>query len=141
MNIQAYIKPANYEQVGTKKFENQIGRHENMEYDAENDRYICHNGKFLEKTDEKISRSRRGYENTVSTYRCADCNGCPYREKGCSGPNWKKPVDERFKSLSISRKFEAYRAEEYERIDSDEGEDAPDEQKHTGGGILCRHKG
>lgn len=121
MNIQPYIKPANYEQVGTKKFEKQIGRHENMEYDAENDRYICHNGKFLEKTDEKISRSRRGYEKTVSTYRCADCNGCPYREKCCSGPNWKKPVDERFKSLSISRKFEAYRAEEYERIDSDEG--------------------
>lgn len=121
MSIQAYIKPANYEQLGTKKFEKQIGRHENMEYDSENDCYICHNGMVLAKTGEKVSRSRRGYEKTVSTYSCADCDGCPYRERCCSGPNWKKPVEERFKSLSISRKFEEYRAEEYALIDSDEG--------------------
>ena len=31
--IMAFIKPANYEQIGTKKFEAQIGKKENMKYD------------------------------------------------------------------------------------------------------------
>ena len=39
--IEAYIKPGNYEQLGTKKFAKQIGRKENMRYDKENDCYIC----------------------------------------------------------------------------------------------------
>ena len=41
--IMAFIKPANYEQIGTKKFEAQIGKKENMRYDSEQDCYVCHN--------------------------------------------------------------------------------------------------
>ena len=42
--IEAYIKPSNYEQLGTKKFAREIGRKENMQYDKDGDYYICHNG-------------------------------------------------------------------------------------------------
>lgn len=49
-SIKAFIKPSNYEQIGTRKFAKQIGAKENMEYDAENDRYICHNGKYIVRT-------------------------------------------------------------------------------------------
>lgn len=38
--IKAYIKPANYEQIGTKKFAKEIGRKENMHYDKNSDCYI-----------------------------------------------------------------------------------------------------
>ena len=31
--IKAYIKPSNYEQLGTKKFSQEIGKKENMAYD------------------------------------------------------------------------------------------------------------
>ena len=40
--IEAYIKPANYEQIGTKKFAKEIDRKENMQYDKEKDCYRCH---------------------------------------------------------------------------------------------------
>ena len=35
--IKAYIKPSNYEQLGTKKFSQEIGKKENMAYDREGD--------------------------------------------------------------------------------------------------------
>ena len=36
-----YIKPTNYEQRRSKKFKKQVGRVENMEYDQEEDCFIC----------------------------------------------------------------------------------------------------
>lgn len=43
----AFIKPANYEISKTRKYQNDIGRIENMEYDTEADCYTCKNGKRL----------------------------------------------------------------------------------------------
>lgn len=40
----SFIKPQNYEQSKTKKYKAQIGRAENMRYDAESDCYICAEG-------------------------------------------------------------------------------------------------
>lgn len=53
-NYQAYIKPSNYEQIGAKKFKSQIGKKENMEYDSEQDVYICHNKKHIKKAYERL---------------------------------------------------------------------------------------
>ena len=49
--IEAYIKPSNYEQLGTKKFAREIGRKENMQYDKDGDYYICHNGRPVQKQE------------------------------------------------------------------------------------------
>lgn len=37
------------------------------------------------------------------------------------GKNWKKPVEQRHKHLSVSKEFERLRTKEYELIDSEEG--------------------
>lgn len=42
-----WAKPANYEQQKSKSFKKQIGRMEKMTYDAENDSYICTQGRRL----------------------------------------------------------------------------------------------
>lgn len=120
-NIQAYIKPSNYEQIGTKKFEAQIGKKENMRYDAEKDCYICHNGKSIVKTKTTRVKTASGYIREETHYHCSECSGCPYREKCMPGKNWKKPVEERYKNLVVSKEFERLRAEEYERIQTEEG--------------------
>ena len=36
----SYIKPANFESSKTRKYKNDIGKMENMEYDSESDSYI-----------------------------------------------------------------------------------------------------
>ncbi len=40
----SYIKPANYEISKSRKYRTDIGRHENMAYDADRDVYTCKNG-------------------------------------------------------------------------------------------------
>ena len=119
--IAAYMKPANYEQLGTKKFAAQIGKKENMTYDAEEDCYICHNGKKIKKTKVRTVKTASGYQREETHYHCSECDGCPYREKCMPGKNWKKPVEQRYKHLTVSKEFERLRKLEYELINSDEG--------------------
>ena len=119
--IEAYIKPANYEQIGTKKFEKEIGRKENMQYAPKEDCYICHNGKKIRKVKTKTVKTASGYLREETHYYCSECDGCPYREKCLSGKNWKKPLEKRYKKLIVSKRFEELRAEEYRRINSEEG--------------------
>ena len=42
-----FIKPANYEQKRTRKFQKQVGRIENMKYDPEEDSFTCAQGRKL----------------------------------------------------------------------------------------------
>lgn len=119
--IEAYIKPANYEQIGTKKFAKEIGRKENMRYDKEQDCYLCHNGKEIKRSGSRRVKTASGYIREETQYACSECGGCPYKEKCMSGKNWKKPLEERYKTLTVSRLFEELREEEYRRINSEEG--------------------
>ena len=119
--IEAYIKPANYEQLGTKKFAKEIGRKENMQYDKDGDFYICHNGKKIAKTGVKTRKTSSGYLREETHYECKSCSGCPYMEKCLAGKNWKKPLEKRHKKLTVSRLFEELREEEYRLINSEEG--------------------
>ena len=119
--IEAYIKPANYEQIGTKKFAKEIGRKENMRYDKEQDCYLCHNGKEIKRSGSRRVKTASGYIREETQYACSECGGCLYKEKCMSGKNWKKPLEERYKKLTVSRLFEELREEEYRRIHSEEG--------------------
>ena len=57
----SYIKPANYEISKTRKYRNDIGKIENMEYDAGSDIYICRNAKRLNADHIRHSKSKTGY--------------------------------------------------------------------------------
>ena len=57
----SYIKPANYEISKTRKYRNDIGKIENMGYDAESDAYICRNRKRLMAGHTRHSKSKTGY--------------------------------------------------------------------------------
>ena len=92
-----------------------------MRYDKENDCYICFNGKTVKKTGSRKGKTASGYVREVTSYHCSECDGCPYRAKCLEGKNWKKPLSERYKTLTVSRKFEELREEEYRLIHSEEG--------------------
>ncbi len=57
----SYIKPANYEVSKTRKYRNDIGKTENMEYHAESDIYSCRNAKKLTADHIKHSKSKTGH--------------------------------------------------------------------------------
>ena len=117
----AVIKPANYEISKTRKYRKDISRKENMPYDPEGDFYTCMNGCQLKACYTKKRKTASGYVRQETVYRCDDCLGCPHKSECIKGKNWKIPEEERFKTLSVSRKFERQRKECLDRIVSDEG--------------------
>ena len=117
----SYIKPTNYEISKTRKYKTDIGRRENMAYDRETDSYTCRNNRRLAVTGIKKHRTSSGYVGTATVYKCADCSGCPYKLKCIKGNNCKTPMDQRNKTLTVSKVKEEKRAENLERILSDHG--------------------
>jgi len=111
----AYIKPFNYEQSKTRKYKRQIGRKENMSYDAALDQYTCANGKKLNAVYKMTRKSNSGYEQNITIYRCDDCADCPSRAL-CTKAQEGKP-----KEIECSRAFEEYRAESLKNITSELG--------------------
>ena len=79
-NQNAFIKPANHEIMKTRKYRNDIFKPEHMQYDEENDYYICPNGKRLNYIYTSKYTTENNYETNRKVYRCEDCSGCPYRE-------------------------------------------------------------
>lgn len=117
----AFIKPSNYEKSKTRKYQNDIGRMENMQYDEASDTYTCHNRKQLSFNYTNHSKTKTGYVREKSIYKCDECKGCPYKTDCIKGNNCKTPLEERNKVLSVSKTFLKYRKEDLERIQSDEG--------------------
>ena len=116
----AFIKPANYEQSKKKKYKSDIGRRENMQYDAEQDSYICHAGKRLNASEERKTKSKAGHPIVTTIYSCDECAGCPHKEKCIKGVS-KTPLEERSKNLYVSKVFQEKRKVMDERIRTDEG--------------------
>ncbi|MBE6053512.1 MAG: IS1182 family transposase [Clostridium sartagoforme] len=120
-NQVAFIKPANYEISKTRKYKNDIGKIENMNYDSENDFFTCQNGKKLKIESVKLRKSKTGYESEKTVYACEDCSNCNYKSKCIKGNNCKTPLEERTKKFETSKKFNRQRKEGLERIISYEG--------------------
>jgi hypothetical protein len=57
----AFIKPANYEISKTRKYKNDIGKIENMEYDKISDFYTCKNNRKLTVSHLRHSKSKTGH--------------------------------------------------------------------------------
>ncbi len=117
----SYIKPANYEISKTRKYKKDIGRAENMEYNKDTDTYTCHNGKNLQVSHVKKEKTRTGYEREVTVYTCQECSGCPHKKECVKGNHCKTPLEDRSKTLYVSKKFLEYREADLERIQSEEG--------------------
>lgn len=117
----AYIKPANYEISQTRKYKTDISRRENMTYDEDEDIYLCRAGKKLTVTGLKRSKSKTGYVSEKTQYTCEDCSNCEFKGQCIKGNNSKIPFEERTKRLEVSKIFQQKRAEDLERILTDEG--------------------
>ena len=116
----SFIKPANYEISKTRKYKNDIGKIENMEYDEISDFYTCKNNRKLTVSHLRHSKSKTGYVSEKTIYTCENCSGCPYKSDCIKGNNCKTPLEERTKVLQVAKTFIKHRKEDLERIISDE---------------------
>lgn len=119
--IRAMIKPSNYEISKSRKFQKDISRRENMDYNYDGDFYTCRGGYRLYPFGMYRRKKKDGYVQMVTTYQCHNCKGCPWKADCIKGRNWKTPEEERFKKLNVSRKFERQRLKSLRNITSEEG--------------------
>lgn len=117
----SYIKPQNYEISKTRRYRQDIGRMENMEYDEQADCYYCKNGQALTVQYEKKEKTASGYRRTVTVYQSSGCGGCPFKTECIKGNNCKTPMEGRQKVLYVSKKMKEKRQETWKRITSDYG--------------------
>ena len=111
----SFIKPANYEQQKSSSFKKQIGRMENMTYDAEEDSYTCAQGRKLYLRRE-CTELKNGRYITTAWYRCESCVGCPVREKCCQAKDTVQP-----KELRVNKTLQELRKASLENITSEHG--------------------
>jgi len=114
----AYIKPQNYEISKSRSYKKDISRRENMEYQEEQDQYICRNGKKLTARYEKNKKSKSGYISRVTIYECEDCSGCSHKKECIKGRNCNTPLEDRTKRLNVSKCMKEKREEDLLRITS-----------------------
>ena len=120
--LSLFVKPSNHEQKKTRKYQTDIGRRENMPYDAEKDEYTCAQGKQLTAVFTKHRKSETGCIQEVTVYECADCKGCPVKEKCIRQKKTDKtPLEDRVKRLNVSKYFIAQREAMEEKISTEEG--------------------
>ena len=116
-----YVKPSNHEAVKHRKYRTDISRRENMAYDAQADAYTCANGKLLQRTREKKTHTASGLEIATSVYECNECDGCPLKEKCIRACGSKKPLEERYKVIYVSKRFARQRQAMEAKISSPKG--------------------
>lgn len=120
--LSLFVKPSDHEQKKKRKYKTDIGRRENMAYDAETDEYTCAQGKKLTAVYTKTRKSETGYTQEVTVYECNDCTGCPAKEKCIrQKKNNKTPLEEQVKRLNVSKYFVAQREAMEKKISTEEG--------------------
>ena len=120
--LSLFVKPSNHEQKKKRKYKNDIGRRENMAYDAEKDEYTCAQGQKLQAVAVKKRKSETGYVQDVTVYECAGCKDCPVKEKCIRQKKTDKtPLEERAKRLNVSKYFLAQREAMEQKISTEEG--------------------
>ncbi len=111
----SFIKPTNYEAKKTAKFKKQVGRIENMQYDAEEDYFTCAEGRKLPLRRE-CTELENGQYVTTAWYQCENCQNCPQRAVCC-----KAKAPEQPKELVLRKTFWEKRAVSQENITSERG--------------------
>ena len=86
------LKPANYEISKTRKYKNDIGKIENMEYDKISDFYTCKNNRKLTVSHIRHNKTKTGYVSEKTIYTCENCSDCPYKSDCIKGNNCKTPL-------------------------------------------------
>ena len=79
----------------TKEDPKHLYRADHFPYDAEKDEFICPENKRLRYVRTGPYTSENGYQTERRHYECADCQGCPNKEKCTTSPGnrqvWKSP--------------------------------------------------
>lgn len=105
-----YIKPQNYEQTKTRKYQQDPYRVHNMAYDLENDSFTCPQGRPILPVFQKRKKSKTGYVSITQIYECSSCEECPVKSHCTKAAGNRR--------IQVAKTFQKHRQEAYQNITS-----------------------
>ena len=119
--IKSYIKLQEHEQMKTRAYKEDIGKHYNMVQETENGEryYRCHDGRQLHHIRTEIHK-RNDYTQTMEVYGCADCSGCEHKAKCLYKYDTERDADKN-KVMKVNEIWEELKAKSHANIQSEQG--------------------
>lgn len=119
--IESYIKLQTHEKMKTRAYQNDIGKHYNMEkvVDGEKSYYLCHNGRKLEHKRTEV-RKKGGFRRTFEIYACSNCSGCPRKSQCLYKYDEMKDIHKN-KVMKVNEVWEELKRESHKNIQSEKG--------------------
>ena len=112
LGIESYLKYNTFHQEITGKDKSPFQKG-NMKYDAENDLFICPNGKLITYDHQEEHITENGYKTQVKVYTCKDCEGCPLRDKCTKSKNGR--------SIQIRENLDKLKAKARDSLQTEKG--------------------
>ncbi|MBP6813077.1 MAG: IS1182 family transposase [Saprospiraceae bacterium] len=113
-NIKAYVKYALFFQEHSGELAKRKFRRENFPYDDQKDEFTCPNNRKLRYIGDGASQSTTGYKRAWRLYECENCADCPFASE-C------KKNEEKNRTVRLSPKYEAYKAQAKKLLESEKG--------------------
>lgn len=108
-----YVKYNTFHPEQKQKWKRQIYRVENLDYDEEQDEFICPQGKRLKYAETREQLTANGYPTERRIYECEDCSQCPVKQV-CTRAAGNRRV-------RISFRLKQYRQQARENLLSEQG--------------------
>jgi transposase len=115
-NMASYLKFPYWYKEKTGQLAKDIFRSETWQYDSDNDRFKCPNGRDVTFTHESRTTNQSGYEIVRRHYACIDCSDCPLA-KEC------KHESEKARTVQKSVKGEQYKEIARQNLESTKGQE------------------
>ena len=119
--IESFIKLQEHEKMKTRAYKNDISKYYNMEKktDESGDYYVCHDGRELRHIRTEHHK-RDGYTQTMEVYACADCSGCPHKEKCLYKYNAELDANKN-KMMKVNEVWDELKSKSHANIESEVG--------------------
>ena len=119
--IESFIKLQEHEKMKTRAYKNDISKYYNMEKktDESGDYYVCHDGRELRHIRTEHHK-RDGYTQTMEVYACADCSGCPHKEKCLYKYNAELDANKN-KMMKVNEVWDELKSKSHANIESEAG--------------------
>jgi transposase/IS5 family transposase len=101
--IVAVVKYNTYHKEKSRKWQEDIFRTENWEYDKKEKCYVCPNGRKLTFRERKEEKTGSGYPIKVDIYECESCKYCRLK-KHCTKAKGNRAIDRNERLLRLKRK-------------------------------------
>ena len=112
-DIEAFVKYGYFHKEQSKKWKTDPYRTENLQYDKDNDYYICPAGQQMTFIKERVRITDNGYKQVNRLYQARTCYGCPLREL-CNKKKGNRTIE-------INQRLNRYKSIIREKLNSERG--------------------